>query len=138
MSKSPTVEINTLTIHIPVAFKRRGGRKLILTPEGVPAPIAPPPAVDETMVKMLVKAHRWRRRIETGKARSITDLAEQENVTVPYVSRVLALTCLAPDIVAAILDGRQSRGLSINQILQNVPETWEGQRRLWEFPACRN
>ena len=133
MSKFPTVEINTLTIHIPVSFKRRGGRKLILTPEGVVAPVAPAPSLDDTMVKTLVKAHRWRQRIETGKARSITDLAEQEQVTVAYVAKLLPLTCLAPDIVAAILDGRQPRGLSVNRMLQNVPKAWDEQRRLWEF-----
>ena len=60
----------------------------------------------------LVRAHRWRRRIESGRARSITDLAEQEAVTDAYVCRLLPLTCLAPDIVEAILDGRQSKGLS--------------------------
>ena len=126
MSKVPTVEVNTLTIHIPVQFKRRGGRKLVLTPEGANAPVAHKPAVDDTMVKMLVKAHRWRRRIESGKARSITDLAAQEKVSDNYVARVLSLTVLAPDIVAAALDGRQPRGLSVNRMLQGVPEAWGG------------
>lgn len=130
-----TPEINSVTIHIPVTFKRRGGRKLVITPDGA-AP-AVPATVDDTMVKMLVKAHRWRRRIESGKARSITDLAGQENVTVPYVTRILALTGLAPDIVMAILDGRQPRGLSANAMLGNVPEVWDEQRRLWGFPTTR-
>lgn len=136
MSQPPSGE-GTLTIHIPVQFKRRGGRKLILAPDGVAAPVAPRPRVDETMVAMLIKAHRWRRRIETGKARSITDLAEQEKVTDTYVHRVMLLTCLAPDIVAAILDGRQPRGLSLNLMLKAVPEAWEEQRRLWGFPEGR-
>lgn len=128
-------EINTITLHIPVAFKRRGGRKLVITPDGV-TPTAPA-AVDDTLVKILVKAHRWRRRIESGTAKSMTDLAEQEKVTVPYVTRLLAFTCLASDIVAAILDGRQPRGLSANHMLRDVPESWDEQRRLWEFPAGR-
>lgn len=85
------------------------------------------------MVKMLVKAHRWRRRIKSGQAKSITDLAEQEKVTIAYVNRVLPLTCLAPDIVAAILDGRQPCGLSMNAMLKSVPEAWEEQRRGWGF-----
>lgn len=121
-------EIDTIMLHIPVAFKRRGGRKLVITPDGV-APTAPT-AVDDTLVKSLVKALRWRRRIESGAAKSMTDLAEQEKVTVPYVTRLLAFTCLAPDIAAAILDGRQPRGLSANVMLRNVPEAWEEQRRL--------
>jgi hypothetical protein len=68
------------------------------------------PSRDETLIKALVRAHRWRRRIESGQARSITDLAEQEGVTDAYVCRLLPLTCLAPDIVEAILDGRQPKG----------------------------
>jgi len=65
----------------PNAGQRRGGRKLIITPEGVAAP-ARKPSRDETLVKALVRAHRWRRKIESGQAKSITDLAEQEGVTV--------------------------------------------------------
>jgi hypothetical protein len=53
------------------------------------------------LVKALVRAHRWRRRIESGKAKSITDLAEQEGVTDAYVCRLLSPTCLAPDILTA-------------------------------------
>jgi hypothetical protein len=55
-------------------------------------------------------AYRWRRRIEGGQAKSITDLAEQEGVTDAYVRRLLPLTCLAPSIVEAILDGAAAEG----------------------------
>ena len=102
-------EIETLTIRIPIRLQRCGGRKLIMAPEGSAAP-APKPRRDDTLVKALVRAHRWRRRIESGRAKSITDLAEQEGVTDAYVCRVLPLTCVAPDIVEAILDGRQPKG----------------------------
>ncbi len=131
-----STEVGTLIVRVPVVFKRRGGRKLIITPDGVDAPVVPVQAVpiDDTLVRTLVKAHRWRRRIESGKAKSITDLAEQEKITIGYVTRLLPLTCLAPDIVSAILDGRQPRGLSVNRMLQNVPESWDEQRQLWEFP----
>ena len=128
-----------LTIHIPVTFKRRGGRKLVLMPDGsplAPTPVtAEAPEVDNTLRTALIKAFRWRRRIETGRAASITDLAEQEKVSDTYVLRLLALTCLAPDIVAAILDGRQPRGLTLNHMLKKVPESWDEQRALWEFPV---
>jgi len=68
--------------------------------------------------------HRWRRRIESGQAKSITDLAEQEGVTDAYVCRLLPLTCLAPDIVGAILDGRQPKGLRLAEMLGNGPLEW--------------
>jgi hypothetical protein len=110
----------------------RGGRKLIMTPEGV-AEAAPKPRRDETLIKALVRAHRWRRRIERGQAKSITDLAEQEGVTDAYVCRLLPLTCLAPDIVEAILDGRQPKGLRLAEMLGSGPLDWNEQRANWGF-----
>ena len=86
------------------------------------------PSRDETLVKALVRAHRWRRRIESGRANSITDLAEQEGVTDAYVCRLLPLTCLAPGIVEAILDGRQPKGLRLTEMLGNGPLAWNAQR----------
>ena len=83
----------------------------------------PKPRRDETLVQALVRAHRWRRKIESGQAKSITDLAEQEGVTDAYVCRLLPLTCLAPDIVEAILEGRQ-------------PKVAEARRDAGERAAC--
>jgi hypothetical protein len=91
----------------------------------------PKPTRDETLVKALVRAHRRRRKIESGRAKSITDLAEQEGVTDAYVCRLLPLTCLAPDIVEAILDGRQPKGLRLAEVLGNGPLAWEQQRSAW-------
>lgn len=135
----PAADVSVITLHIPVQFKRRGGRKLIIAPDGATLPVAAAPqaVVDDTLVRTLVKAHRWRRRIESGRAKSVTDLAGQEKVSPTYVAKLLAFTCLAPDIAAAILDGRQPRGLTANHMLKNVPESWDEQRRLWEFPASQ-
>jgi hypothetical protein len=100
-----------------------------MTPEG--AVPTPKPRPDETLIKALVRAHRWRRRIESGRAKSITDLSKQEGVTDAYVCRLLPLTCLAPDIVEAILDGRQPKGLRLAEMLGKGPLTWEEQRMSW-------
>jgi hypothetical protein len=132
MSERVGLEVDTLTIRIPMRLQRRGGRKLIMTPEGVAAP-ARKPSRDETLVKALVRAHRWRRKIESGQAKSITDLAEQEGLTDAYICRLLPLTCLAPDIVEAILDGRQPKGLRLAEMLGNLPASWEDQRRAFGF-----
>jgi ParB-like chromosome segregation protein Spo0J len=80
-----------------------------------------------------VRAHGWRRQIESGRAKSITDLAEQEGVTDAYVCRLLPLTCLAPDIVEAILDGRQPKEVRLAELLGNGPVGWNEQRRAWGF-----
>ena len=67
------------------------------------------------------------------KGRPITDLAEQEGVTDAYACRLLPLTCLAPDIVEAILDGRQPKGLRLAEMLGNGPLAWKEQRDVWGF-----
>ena len=126
------LELDTLTIRIPMRLQRRGGRKLIMTPEGATVP-TPKPRRDETLIKALVHAHRWRPRIEIGHARSITDLAEQEGVTAAFVCRLLPVTCLAPDIVEAILDGRQPKGLRLADMLGNRPDAWNAQRDRLDF-----
>jgi hypothetical protein len=132
MTQRVNLEVDTLTIRIPIRLQRRGGRKLIMTPEGSAAP-TPKPRPDGTLIKALVRAHRWRRRIESGRAKSITDLAEQEGLTDAYVCRLLPLTCLAPDIVEVILDGRQPKGLRLAEVLGNGPVAWEEQRVNWQF-----
>jgi len=132
MPERADLELDTLTIRIPIRLQRRGGRKLIMTPEGVATP-ARKPSRDETLVKALVRAHRWRRKIESGQAQSITDLAEQEGVRDAYVCRLLPLTCLAPDIVEAILEGRQPKGLGLTEMLGNGPRCWNEQRATWGF-----
>ena len=126
------IELDILTIRIPIRLQRRGGRKVIVTPDGAAVP-ALKARRDETLVRALVRAHRWRRRIESGQAKSITDLAEQEGVTDAYVCRLLPLTCLAPDVVEAILDGRQPKGLKLAEALGNGPLGWKEQRSLWGF-----
>jgi hypothetical protein len=132
MPERAALQLDTLTVRIPMRLQRRGGRKLIMIPDGSAAP-TPKPRRDETLVKALVRAHRWRRRIERGHAKSITDLAEQEGVTDAYVCRLLPLTCLAPDIVEVILDGRQPKGLRLAEMLGNGPLGWEKQRTTWGF-----
>ena len=127
MTERVGLEVDTLTIRIPMRLQRRGGRKLIMAPEGAAVSL-PKPSRDETLVKALVRAHRWRRRIESGRAKSITDLAEQAGVTDAYVCRLLPLTCLTPDIVEAILDGRQPKGLRLAEVLGNGPMGWDEQR----------
>jgi hypothetical protein len=102
-----------------------------MTPEG--AVPTPKPRRDDTLIKALVRAHRWRRKIESGQAKSITDLAEQERVTVAYVCRLLPLTCLAPDIVEAILNGRQPKALRLAEMLGNGPLGWDEQRATLGF-----
>jgi hypothetical protein len=82
MTERANLELDTLTIRIPDPAAASGGRKLIMTPEGAATP-TPKPRRDDTLIKALARAHRLRRKIESGQARSVTDLAGQEGVTDP-------------------------------------------------------
>ena len=54
-------------------------------------------------------------------------------MTDAYVCRLLPLTCLAPDIFEAILDGTQPKGLRLAELLGNGPLAWNAQREAWSF-----
>ena len=93
----------TLTVRVPLTVrKQRGGRKLMVAPGGM-APRGAS-AADTTLVKALARAFRWRRMMEAGRYGTINELAAAEKINSSYVSPLLRLTLLAPDIVDAILD----------------------------------
>ena len=110
-----------------VSFLQRGGRKQILSPPGA-APWSPAPRVDSALVKAVVRAHRWRHMLESGEYSSSAELAKAEKVNDSYVSRILRLTLIAPDITEAILAGRQPSTLQLDDLLKPLPAAWEGQR----------
>lgn len=117
----------TLVVHVPMAFRKRGGRKLIVVPEG--ASWAPPRArVDNAMVRALARAFRWRKLLETGVRASVEEIAAAEEINTSYVSRILRLTLLAPEIVEAILDGRRPPTLQLAQLLKAVSAEWRLQK----------
>jgi hypothetical protein len=112
---------DTITVRIPLTWKRRGGRKVIVAPDGghVWAPAKPRP--DETLIRALARAHRWKRLLDERKYRSAVELAEAEGVTRSFVNRLLRLTLLAPDIVEAILEGRQPKGMQLEELSRAMP-----------------
>jgi hypothetical protein len=117
---------DTITVHIPLTFRRRGGRKLVVTPDG--AEWAPRPRVDNAMVKALARAFRWRKMLDEGVHATLEDLARAKGLAPSYVSGILRLTLLAPEIVEAILDGRQPARLQLDDLLVGFPLAWEGRR----------
>jgi hypothetical protein len=117
---------------VPLAIRRRGGRKLVVTPEGESActPTPPRARVDSTLIKALARAHRWKRLLEEGRYASISELANAEKIDRGYVGRILQLTLLAPDIVEAILDGKQPAELGLPRLMKPFPVDWAEQRRV--------
>src|SRR5512132_4068951 len=120
----------TITVHIPMAWKRHGGRKVIIAPDGGDAWAPPKPRPDETLIRALARAHRWRRMLEEGRYRSAAEIAEAEGVTRGFVNRLLRLTLLAPEIVEAILDGRQPKAMQLEELIRVMPSSWKEQREL--------
>ncbi len=115
---------DTLTVHVPFCLVKRGGRKEMQMPEGA----ALSRGTDNVLVKALARAFRWKRMLESGEFATISELAEREGIAPSYMTRVLRLTLLAPDIVDAIMDGRQRPEVTLARLLEPGPLEWNDQR----------
>jgi len=126
--------MTTVTVVLPLKIRQWGGRKAIIAPDG--APLSPdqahngaiPTRGDPAMVKALARAHRWRRMLEAGEHGTARELAKAERVNETYICRALRLTLLAPDMVEAILDGRQPEGITLPGLMEAVEVEWDRQR----------
>jgi hypothetical protein len=119
----------SVTVRVPISIRKRGGRKLVLAPDGTSDTWAPPSRrIDNAMVKAITRAFRWRGMLENGTYTTIAEIAVAEKINESYVGRVLRLTLLAPDIVEAILGGRQPAKLLLESLLRRFPVAWQGQR----------
>jgi hypothetical protein len=147
VSTSTKTRPATVTVHVPMRFNIRGGRKTVISNPFVAShesPCAPHeganalrevvyaashPRSDRALIKALARAHRWRRMIENGEYDSITELAEAEKINQSYACRVLRLTLLAPSGVNDILNGGQVSNLMLKQIVGPLPIRWDEQMR---------
>lgn len=121
----------TMTLHVPFRVVKRGGRKEMQLPVGV----APPRRTDNTLVKALARAFRWQRMLEDGTHATLLDLARAEKINPSYVSRLLRMTQLAPEIVEAILAGHQPAGLTMASAMKPFPVEWHRQCNQTFAPA---
>ena len=117
----------TVTVTVPFAIRKRGGRTLVITPDGVTSAPAPRTRVDSALLKALARGFRWRKLLETGHFATIQEIADAENINPSYVSRLLRMTLLAPEIVEAILAGNQPAGLTRAKVMQPFPMEWQRQ-----------
>ena len=115
---------DTVTLHVPFRVLKRGGRKEMQLPDGA----MPSRRTDNALVKALARAFRWKRMLESGEFATIFELAEREGIAPSYMTRVLRLTLLAPDIVDAILDGKQGPEVTLARAIETFPIEWEKQR----------
>jgi hypothetical protein len=119
---------STLVVRIPMRFHRRGGRKRIVAPDGSEIAPTSKPQSDGTLAKALARAWRWQRMLDEGIYTSISDIGDAENISKSYVSRILRLALLAPDIIEAILASSMNQGRMLEQLERPLPASWEEQR----------
>ncbi|MCA3277541.1 MAG: hypothetical protein ING16_18055 [Roseomonas sp.] len=124
--------VTSVTVSVPLTIRRRGGRKQIIGPDGAVARQGDggagvvPVHGDPALIKALARGFRWRRMLEEGRYGSISEMAKAEGVERGYVGTLLRLTLLAPEMVEAILAGRQPEGVTLLRLLEGVPVGWGG------------
>jgi hypothetical protein len=123
---------STITVHVPLKFTIRGGRKAIIGE--LPRP-ATRTRFDDSITKALARAHRWRTRLEEGTYRSVTEIAQAERINASYVCRILRLTLLAPDIVERLLD-QQDSTLTVEDLVRPMSSRWKEQREHFKFRSA--
>jgi hypothetical protein len=119
----------TLVVRIPMRFQRRGGRKRIVAPDGNEIAPTSKPQPDGTLVKALARAWRWQRMLDEGIYTTVSDIGGAESISKSYVSRILRLALLAPDIVEAILSGNAVQSAMLESLERPLPASWEEQRQ---------
>ena len=129
MIKTSTIE-GEISVFMPLKLKKRGGRKMILAPQGV-QPASEDSSVDLTLLKALVKAHLWQRQLKSGKCSGMKELCERYDVTAKYVQLILRLNFLAPKLKEAILFGEPPRHLKLSDLMNNVPVRWSEQQEVF-------
>ena len=117
-----------LVIRIPMQLKKRGGRKEIIVPDGLPGTGPSKSATQKPLITALARAFHWQELIDGGKYSSISDLAEALGLDRSYVSRIMRLTLLAPDIVETIVDGQEPSGVSLERLVKRMPMVWAEQK----------
>jgi hypothetical protein len=85
------------------------------------------------LIRAIARARSWYEKLVSGKVKFLNEIAGETRLDKRYISRVLRYAFLAPDIVEAILEGRQPPELSLNKILHHLPTDWATQRRVLGF-----
>lgn len=116
---------DTVTVHVPFHFVKRGGRREMVLP--TPAPTQR--KTEGTLIKALARAFRWKRLLDSGEFATIVELAKREDIAPSYLTRVLRITLLSPEIVETILDGQQGPEVTLAVLMEPPQVGWDEQRR---------
>lgn len=124
-----------LTLSVPIQFKRRAGRKQVTLPDGKVGKPRPWDTTATALQLAFARGHRWLAMLESGAAKSLREIASLAGVDKSYVSRMVNLTTLAPDIVDAILLNELPDHLTLFDLASDTPLSWDAQRGLLNLPV---
>ena len=120
-----TNDANTIRVVIPLTMRKKNGRPKILPPADID------PVEQRTqephVLRAIARAWSWRRRLERGEASTLQDIATVEKVTDRFVSRMVRLSYLAPDVLEKLLIHRIPPALSLNDLVVVAERPWEEQ-----------
>ena len=129
-------EQSYISIFVPMTIKKRGGRGsfAIITPDNKAMQIEEEKKHDYRLINALAKAYKLQQKMEKNPNKTIISLARKEGLTHAYFGRLLRLNLLAPDIIEAILDGRQPKDLRLIDLMRKeIPLLWEEQKEKFGF-----
>jgi hypothetical protein len=107
----------------------RSRAAVIVMPDGSRAIERREALIDNAMIKLLARGHRWHRKLFDGNHASIEDMAKSENISPSFVSRILRLAYLSPTVVEAILDGKYPAQLTMKDLMEPFPMEWDAQAK---------
>jgi hypothetical protein len=125
----------SLTVTVPIRIKRRGSCKVVTLPDGDNVQPRPWDDTPTPLQLALARGHRWLAMLESGEVSSMKEIAQREGVDDSYVSRMVNLTTLAPDIVAAILDETLPPEVTLFELAAGTPLLWADQWGRLSVPA---
>ena len=118
---------DTVTVRVPLAIRKRGGRKVVVSPDGSVLPTAPRHVAtnaDPALLKALGRAFRWKRLPDDGTYPWVSDIARAEKLDRTYIGDVLRLTLLAPVLAEAMVEGRQEEEVTLPALISGVAVEW--------------
>ncbi len=117
-----------LTVSLPIAIRRRGNRKAVTLPDGSTLQPRQRSETPTPIQLALARGHIWQAMLESGECKTLTEVAEREGMDRAYVSRMVNLTTLAPDMVAAILDETLPDHITLFDLASGTSLLWDEQR----------
>jgi hypothetical protein len=122
-----------VTYEIPILFRVRGGRRYIMTPDGRDLIAPKAQRFESNMIKAIVQGHEFLHMLDRDPDLTIMKLAERRKLDHGYIAKAIRMTQLAPDIIDAVIDGRQPQSLSLADLMRPFPDGWQEQQRHFGF-----